>query len=53
MRGNLPANEPKMQEKWNAMDINKLQMERTEDAQNLFYMMALHMPMVISTSAML
>ncbi len=31
MRGNLPANEPKMQEKWNAMDINKLQMERTED----------------------
>ncbi|MFZ4199579.1 isoleucine--tRNA ligase [Lysinibacillus sp. NPDC056220] len=30
MRGNLPANEPKMQEKWNEMDINKLQMERTE-----------------------
>ena len=30
MRGNLPANEPKMQEKWNDMDINKLQMERTE-----------------------
>ncbi|WP_369354376.1 isoleucine--tRNA ligase [Lysinibacillus capsici] len=30
MRGNLPANEPKMQEKWNGMDINKLQMERTE-----------------------
>ncbi|UED81254.1 isoleucine--tRNA ligase [Lysinibacillus sp. CD3-6] len=29
MRGNLPANEPKMQEKWNEMDINKLQMERT------------------------
>ena len=30
MRGNLPANEPKMQEKWNEIDINKLQMERTE-----------------------
>lgn len=30
MRGNLPANEPKMQEKWDEMDINKLQMERTE-----------------------
>ncbi|MGG2075158.1 isoleucine--tRNA ligase [Lysinibacillus irui] len=30
MRGNLPANEPKMQDKWNDMDINKLQMERTE-----------------------
>ncbi len=30
MRGNLPANEPKMQDKWNEMDINKLQMERTE-----------------------
>ncbi|QDQ01630.1 isoleucine--tRNA ligase [Lysinibacillus fusiformis] len=29
MRGNLPANEPKMQDKWNGMDINKLQMERT------------------------
>ncbi|MDM5246831.1 isoleucine--tRNA ligase [Lysinibacillus sp. G4S2] len=28
MRGNLPANEPKMQEKWDEMDINKLQMER-------------------------
>ncbi|WP_338652879.1 isoleucine--tRNA ligase [Lysinibacillus sp. Y5S-8] len=31
MRGNLPANEPKTQEKWNDMDINKLQMERTAD----------------------
>ncbi|WP_036131174.1 isoleucine--tRNA ligase [Lysinibacillus sphaericus] len=31
MRGNLPANEPKMQDKWNEMDINKLQMERTKD----------------------
>ncbi|WP_107947675.1 isoleucine--tRNA ligase [Lysinibacillus parviboronicapiens] len=30
MRGNLPANEPKMQDKWNGLDINKLQMERTE-----------------------
>lgn len=30
MRGNLPANEPKMQEKWDEMDINKLQMERTK-----------------------
>ncbi len=30
MRGNLPANEPKMQEKGNEMDINKLQMKRTE-----------------------
>ncbi|MEG0448567.1 MAG: isoleucine--tRNA ligase [Lysinibacillus sp.] len=30
MRGNLPVNEPKMQEKWNEMDINKLQMERTQ-----------------------
>ncbi|WP_107923146.1 isoleucine--tRNA ligase [Lysinibacillus parviboronicapiens] len=29
MRGNLPANEPKMQDKWNGLDINKLQMERT------------------------
>ncbi|MFJ8066188.1 isoleucine--tRNA ligase [Psychrobacillus sp. NPDC096426] len=31
MRGNLPANEPKMQDKWNEMDINKLQLERTKD----------------------
>lgn len=31
MRGNLPANEPKIQEKWNEMDINKLQLERTKD----------------------
>ncbi|SER57794.1 isoleucine--tRNA ligase [Psychrobacillus sp. OK032] len=31
MRGNLPANEPKMQEKWDEMDINKLQLERTAD----------------------
>lgn len=31
MRGNLPANEPKIQEKWDAMDINKLQLERTKD----------------------
>ncbi|WP_396121578.1 hypothetical protein, partial [Bacillus cereus] len=31
MRGNLPANEPKTQEKWNDMDINKLQMGRTAD----------------------
>ena len=23
MRGNLPVNEPKMQDKWNEMDINK------------------------------
>lgn len=30
MRGNLPANEPKMQEKWNEMDINKLVNERTK-----------------------
>uniref|UniRef100_UPI0020BF0439 hypothetical protein n=1 Tax=Lysinibacillus fusiformis TaxID=28031 RepID=UPI0020BF0439 len=31
MRGNLPANEPTTQEKWNDLDINKLQMERTAD----------------------
>ncbi|MFJ5771324.1 isoleucine--tRNA ligase [Psychrobacillus sp. NPDC093180] len=31
MRGNLPANEPKIQEKWDQMDINKLQLERTAD----------------------
>ena len=31
MRGNLPANEPKIQEKWDGMDINKLQLERTKD----------------------
>lgn len=31
MRGNLPNNEPKMQEKWDAMDIDKLQLERTKD----------------------
>ncbi|HWL13824.1 MAG TPA: class I tRNA ligase family protein, partial [Ureibacillus sp.] len=31
MRGNLPANEPKMQEKWNEMDINALVLERTKD----------------------
>ncbi|OCS91429.1 isoleucine--tRNA ligase [Caryophanon latum] len=29
MRGNLPANEPKTQEKWAALNINKLVMERT------------------------
>ncbi|GEK32637.1 isoleucine--tRNA ligase [Kurthia sibirica] len=32
MRGNLPNAEPKMQEKWNEMDINKLVLERTKDA---------------------
>ncbi|MBQ0139789.1 MAG: isoleucine--tRNA ligase [Kurthia sp.] len=31
MRGNLPNAEPKMQEKWNEMDINKLVLERTKD----------------------
>ncbi|KGR73822.1 isoleucine--tRNA ligase [Ureibacillus sinduriensis] len=31
MRGNLPANEPKMQEKWNEMDIYKMVLERTKD----------------------
>ena len=31
MRGGLPTMEPKMQEKWNEMDINKLVNERTED----------------------
>lgn len=31
MRGNLPVNEPKIQEKWDAMDINTLQLERTKD----------------------
>ena len=31
MRGNLPANEPKIQEKWNEMDINALVNERTKD----------------------
>lgn len=30
MRGNLPVNEPKIQEKWNEMDINKLVNERTQ-----------------------
>ncbi|SOC35380.1 isoleucine--tRNA ligase [Ureibacillus acetophenoni] len=30
MRGNLPANEPKIQEKWNEMDINALVNKRTE-----------------------
>ncbi|GGG21115.1 isoleucine--tRNA ligase 1 [Lysinibacillus alkalisoli] len=31
MRGNLPNNEPKMQEKWDQMDINALQLARTKD----------------------
>lgn len=31
MRGNLPVNEPKMQEKWDEMDINRLVNERTAD----------------------
>ncbi|MGE7621907.1 isoleucine--tRNA ligase [Viridibacillus sp. NPDC096237] len=31
MRGNLPANEPKMQEKWEEMDINAMVLERTKD----------------------
>ncbi|MEK4228662.1 isoleucine--tRNA ligase [Solibacillus sp. FSL H8-0538] len=31
MRGGLPTMEPKMQEKWNEMDINKLVNERTKD----------------------
>ncbi|MDN4494172.1 isoleucine--tRNA ligase [Ureibacillus aquaedulcis] len=31
MRGNLPANEPKMQEKWNEMDIYKKVLEHTKD----------------------
>lgn len=31
MRGNLPNNEPKIQDKWNEMDINKLVLERTKD----------------------
>lgn len=31
MRGNLPANEPKMQEKWAALNINALVMERTKE----------------------
>ena len=31
MRGNLPTNEPKIQEKWNEMDINALVNERTKD----------------------
>jgi isoleucyl-tRNA synthetase len=31
MRGNLPANEPKIQEKWEEMDINALVLERTKD----------------------
>ncbi len=30
MRGNLPANEPKIQEKWDEMDINALVNNRTE-----------------------
>ncbi|WP_102692736.1 isoleucine--tRNA ligase [Rummeliibacillus pycnus] len=31
MRGNLPNNEPKMQEKWEEMDINAKVLERTKD----------------------
>lgn len=31
MRGNLPANEPKMQEKWNEQNIYQLVAERTKD----------------------
>ncbi|MGM9966721.1 MAG: isoleucine--tRNA ligase [Rummeliibacillus sp.] len=31
MRGNLPNNEPKMQEKWEEMDINTKVLERTKD----------------------
>lgn len=31
MRGNLPANEPKIQAKWDEMNINQLQLERTKD----------------------
>ncbi|RHW39720.1 isoleucine--tRNA ligase [Lysinibacillus yapensis] len=31
MRGNLPANEPKTQAKWNEMDINAKVLERTKD----------------------
>ncbi|WP_107839234.1 isoleucine--tRNA ligase [Metasolibacillus meyeri] len=31
MRGNLPANEPKMQEKWNEQNIYELVAERTKD----------------------
>ncbi|MBK3494464.1 isoleucine--tRNA ligase [Viridibacillus sp. YIM B01967] len=31
MRGNLPANEPKIQEKWEEMDINAMVLERTKD----------------------
>ena len=31
MRGGLPTMEPKMQEKWNEMDINALVLERTKD----------------------
>lgn len=30
MRGNLPANEPKIQEKWDELDINALVNKRTE-----------------------
>lgn len=30
MRGNLPVNEPKIQAKWEEMDINKLVLERTK-----------------------
>ena len=53
MRGNLPANEPKMQEKWNGMDINKLQMERTEGRPEFVLHDGPPMQMVISISAML
>ncbi|GEK32088.1 isoleucine--tRNA ligase 1 [Kurthia zopfii] len=31
MRGNLPNNEPKMQEKWNDMDINQMVLDRNKD----------------------
>ena len=47
MRGNLPKREPEIQEKWEEMNIYKMVQERTKDVQYLFYMMDLHMQMVI------
>ena len=48
MRGNLPKREPEIQEKWEEMNIYQIGSRKNKRiVRCLFYMMDLHMQMVI------
>ena len=49
MRGGLPNKEPQIQEEWKEKDLYNKILEKIKVIHHLFFMMVLHMLMVIYT----